>query len=232
MKKILFSSLAVFFSISSFASELLQKKKSRVHDEPLLQFGYGWTYSNIDLTRYTNSVLYKGIHTRLVTHVAGLFSLSTEYSVFPVHVSEPAWEDVHAKKIDINPQISFYTNNKRTRIFIFTGANYHEWSARRTAYMDVDQLASHIAPGNYVQLKKWGANFGCGFNATLYENIAVFGDYRFAFTRTLTNEKIRVMDVMTTVGLCINIPYPQRSDKPKSFGIGKKIYKWTEKGGK
>ncbi len=205
---------------------------NRIHDEPLFQLGGGLVYSSIDLSRYTNSVSYRGIHARLVTHLGGLFFLSTEYSTFPVHASFPAWDNIHTRKFDINPQISFATENKRTNIFVFTGANYHKWKGRRTALADIDQLGKDLPEGAYAEVKKWGVNFGCGFNAMLYENISLFGDYRFNFGKANDFEKVRIMDVMTTIGLSFSIPYPEKSNRKKTFGIGKRIYKWTDKGGK
>jgi hypothetical protein len=81
-----------------------------------------------------------------------------------------------------------------------------------------------------VQANKWGVNFGCGFTQTLYENIGMFGDYRFCFSKSETFEKVRILDVMATFGIAITIPHFEKGDGKKTFGIGKKIYKWTNKG--
>ena len=228
MRKFLFQLLL----LSSFSSSYALSKKKDFLDEPLFQIGGGLVYSSIDLSRYNNSVSYRGFHTRLVTHLAGLFFLSTEYSTFPVHESPCAWDNIHTRKFDVNIQASFSTRNNVTHIFTFAGVNRHEWNGRRTGFTDIDQLGKGLPEGTYVDIKRWGVNFGCGFSQSLYENIGIFGDYRFCFGKANDFEKVRIYDVMTTIGINLTIPQPQKSTGKKRFGIAKKIYKWTEKGGK
>ena len=221
------------FSLSSFAftnTHSFRTGKKSLHTESLFQLSGGFVYSSIDLSRYTNTNPYRGIHARLVTHLGGLFFLSTEYSTFPVHESPSAWSDVHTRKFDVNCHVSFATSNKRTRIFTLAGVNRHEWIGRRTGFTDLDQLAKGLPEGTYVSVNRMGVNFGCGFTQLLYENIGLFGDFRFCFGNANNFEKVRIMDVMTTIGINFSIPYPNRTIRAKTFGTGKKIYKWTEKG--
>ena len=206
--------------------------KKSFHSEPLFQLSAGAVYSSIDLSRYNSSVTYRGFHTSLVTHVYNVFFLSAEYSVFPVHNSPSAWEDVHTRKFDLNGQISFRTLDKLTHIYSLIGINKHEWKGRRTEFTDLDQLAKGIPEGTYVSVNRWGINVGGGLTHPLYENIGLFADYRFCFGKAYTFEKIKIYDVMATIGINFSIPYPSRGNDKKTFGIGKKIYKWTEKGGK
>ncbi|TAL59032.1 MAG: hypothetical protein EPN85_10160 [Bacteroidetes bacterium] len=194
---------------------------------PLFQMSAGVVYSSIDLSRYISSVAYRGYHFRLVTHLKGMFFLSTEYSTFRIHDSPSAWKNVSTRKFDINGHVSFATDNNLTRIFVLAGANKHEWHATRTGFTDQNQLANGIPEGEIINVNRWGVNFGCGFTQTLYENIGIFGDYRFCFAKSSGFEKVRIMDVMTTVGISLSFPHPQRK---KSFGTGNKIYKWTKKG--
>ena len=207
-------------------------KKERKHEEPLFQLGGGYVYSSIDLSRYTNAISYRGTQARVVTHVAGMFYLSTEYYKFPVHEVYPTWDNVQVKKFDINPQVSFGTENKHTSIYGFAGADYQQWKGRRTALANADPLGKNLLEGEYAEVKKWGVNVGCGFSAMLYENISLFGDYRFCFRKSADFEKVKITDVMTTIGLSFSISYPEKRNHRKTFGIGKKIYKWTDTGGK
>ena len=227
MRKILLQLLFLAFSLSSFAFT----NKTTFHTEPLFQLSGGAVYSSIDLSRYTNSISYRGLHTRLVTHLGSVFFLSTEYSTFPVHEALPSWEDVRTRKFDINGQVSFMTQNKLTHIFVLSGVNRHQWKGRRTAYADIDQLGKGVQEGTYAEVKRWGVNFGCGFTQSLYENIGISGDFRFCFGNANDFEKVRIFDVMTTIEINFSIPHPAKSTGKKTFGIGKKIYKWTEKGG-
>ena len=234
--KILFFLLA--FSPSLFARTTqpasMPAKRDTFDTTPLFQLSAGFVYSCIDLTRYTEGVSYRGIHARLVTHLGKVFFLSTEYSTFPVHTNAPAWEDVHTRKFDINGHISFATNNHLTRVYVFTGINRHEWTAKYTGMIDLKNTAAGLEKGASASVQRWGANFGCGLTQTLYENIGIFADCRFCVTNMPDAQKIRFMDVMTTIGINLNIPYPVRNNGSgkKSFGIGKKVYKWTEKGAK
>lgn len=221
-------SLFLLLTLPSFA---LRDKKP-LHTKPMLQLSGGFVYSSIDLSRYINSKPYRGLHAKASAHIAGPVFLSAEYSGFPVHESPSAWDDVRTRKFDLNGRVSFGTFNDRTKIFAFTGLNRHEWSGRRTKFTDLDQLSKGYAEGTYVEVNRWGVNFGCGITQELYENIGIICDYRFNFSKSDNFEKVSVMDVMMTLGINYSIPYPQKSDKSKSFGIGKKIYKWTEKGGK
>jgi len=205
-------------------------RKDTFHISPLFQLSGGVVYSSIDLSRYNSSMIYRGYHLRLVTHIKGMFFLSTEYSDFPEHDSPSAWENVNTRKFDFNGHISFATNNNLTRIFVLTGANKHEWSATRTGHRDISQLAGGIPEGTIVHANRWGLNFGCGFTQILYDYVGVFGDFRFCFGSTNSVEKVRIMDVMTTLGVNFTIPHPSGNNK-KTFGIGKKLYKWTQKGG-
>ena len=197
---------------------------------PMLQLSAGIVYSSIDLSRYVSSVFYQGYHARVVTHIKGMFFLSAEYSTFPIHDSPPAWKEVSTHKFDLNTHVSFGTNNNLTRIFVLAGANRHEWTATRTGFTDIKQLADGIPEGTVVNVDRWGINFGCGFSQTLYENIGVFADYRFCFGNARNFERVRIMDVMTTIGFNYTILQPQRSNSKKTFGIGNKLYKWTKKG--
>lgn len=208
-------------------------KKDSVHAlTPLFQLSGGIVYSNIDLSRYSNSESFRGFHARLITHLRGPFFLSAEYSSFPVHNSPVAWENIHTRKFDINGHVSFSTQNKHTRIFVLAGLNKHEWKGRRTGYVDLDQLGQGLAEGTYAKVNRLGLNFGCGLIQSLYENIGVFGDFRFCFANANNFEKVRIMDVMTTAGINFSIPYFSKSSGKKTLGIGKKIYKWTSKGAK
>ena len=119
-----------------------------------------------------------------------------------------------------------------THIFAFAGANKHEWEGTRTKYTDLDQLGKGLPEGTVVKLERWGINCGVGFTQFLYENINLTGDFRFNFSNAHNWERIRIMDVMTTFGVSLAIPHPKKENKKKSYRIGKKIYKWTEKGGK
>ena len=228
MKKFLLQIVLVSFSYLSLA---LTGKKP-IHDEPLFQLSCGAVYSSIDLSRYNSSVSYRGLHTRLVTHLGSVFFLSTEYSTFPVHEALPSWDDIHTRKFDINGQVSFMTQNKLTHIYVLAGVNRHQWKGRRTAFSDMGQLGKGLPAGTYVDVKRWGINIGCGFTQLLYENIGVFGDFRFCFGNANDFEKVRIFDVMTTIGINFSIPHPAKSNGKKTFGIDKKIYKWTEKGAK
>lgn len=214
------------FSCSAFAF----KAQKPIYQEPLFQLGGGAVYSSIDLSRYNSSVVYRGLHAHLVTHLGSVFFLSTEYSSFPVHESPSAWDNVHTRKFDINGQVSFRTQSQLTRIYTITGINRHEWKGRRTAFTDLDQFAKGVLEGTYVEVKRWGINFGGGITQLIYENISLFGDYRFVFGKSNGFEKVRIYDVMATIGINFNIPHPQNPNSKKTFGIGKKIYKWTEKG--
>ena len=227
MKKLLLVLFSLTFSLSSFAG----KNKNDLQTEPLFQLAAGPVYSSIDLNRYINSTAFRGLHLKLVTHVKGSFFISAEYSKFPVHYSPCAWDDVHTKKLDLNGQVAFRTRNKLTNIYALMGINRHLWLARRTGFTDLDQLSEGIPEGTYVEVKKWGVNFGCGFTQSLYENIGIFGDYRFCFARSENFEKVSILDVMATFGVNISIPHFERGNSKKTFGIGKKLYKWTNKGG-
>ena len=228
MRKSLLILFILTFSLSAFA--FIGKKS--LHTEPLFQLTGGLVYSSIDLSRYTNSKPYKGFHGKLTTHIASTVFLSAEYSTFPVHESPSAWDDVRTRKFDLNGRVVFGTFNDRTKIFAFTGINRHEWSGRRTKFTDLDQLSKGFHEGTYVEVNRWGVNFGCGITQELYDNISLICDYRFNLSKAYNFEKVGVMDVMTTIGINYSIPYPQKSDKVKKFGIGKKIYKWTDKGAK
>ena len=156
--------------------------------------------------------------------------------MFPVHGAPSAWDDIHTRKFDFNGQVSFATHNNLTHIYFLMGADKHEWTGRRTAFTDLDQNGKGIPAGTYVNAGRWGMNAGCGFTQSLYENIGLFGDYRFCLANAKNFEKVRIMDVMMTIGLNISIPHPNiSSDKSqntrkKTFGIGKKVYRWTNKG--
>src|ERR1051325_4904826 len=224
-------SLLVFFALATTFSSFANKKKDGIQTEPLFQLAAAPVYSSIDLNRYINSNSYRGLHLRLVTHMGGVFFISTEYSKFHVHTAPCAWDDIHAKKLDLNGQVSFRTRNHLTNIYALMGVDRHLWLGRRTGFTDLDPLSSGIPEGTYVSVKKWGLNFGCGFTQTLYENIGIFGDYRFCFARSENFEKVAIMDVMATFGINISIPHFEKGNGKKTFGIGKKLYKWTNKGG-
>lgn len=202
-------------------------KSKQPQTTPFLQLSGGMVHSSIDLSRYISSIVYRGNHIRLAAHLNGLFFVSAEYSKFRVHDSPSAWKDIDTRKFDLNTHLSFATNNNLTRIFSIAGVNKHEWRGTRTKFTDQSQLANGIPEGEIVYVDRIGFNFGCGFTQTLYEDIGVFGDYRFCFGRSSGYEKVRIMDVMTTLGVSLSIPYPERR---KHFGIGNKIYKWTKKG--
>lgn len=197
---------------------------------PLFQISAGGVYSSIDLSRYITSASYRGTHLKIVTHLGGLFFILGEYSFFPVHTSPPAWDDIRTRKFDMNAQVSFSTINNQTRIYFLLGANRHQWKGRRTSYTDLDQGGKGIPAGTYVEVKRWGINSGCGVTQKLYENIGLFGDYRFCFANAENFEKVRIVDVMLTIGFNYSIPHCRKSSGKKNFGVGKKIYKWTNKG--
>lgn len=226
MRKYLFQLLFLSLSISSFA--FTDKKK--LHTEPLFQLSGAVVYSSIDLSRYSNSVSYRGLHTRLVTHLGDIFFLSAEYSHFPVHEAMPSWDNIHTRKFDLNGHVSFATTNNRTHIFALLGLNRHEWTGRRTSFADIDQLGKGLKEGTIVKVNRWGVNFGCGVTQSLYENIGVFADYRFCIANANDFEKVRIMDVMTTIGIYFSFPHPTKSESKKTFGIDRKVYKWTNKG--
>ena len=221
--------LIFLFPLNTFCQEVSTISGKPAPRTPFLQLSAGMVYSSIDLSRYTGSVSYRGNHLRIVTHLKGLFFVSAEYSVFKIHNAPSAWKDISTRKFDLNTHVSFATNNNLTRIFALGGINQHEWHATRTGFTDQSQLGWGIAEGEMVNVNRWGVNFGCGFTQTLYENIGIFGDYRFCFAQSTGFEKVRIMDVMTTLGLNISFPYPERS---KKYGIAGKLYKWTKKGGK
>ncbi len=226
-----FVSFLIFTSFSQEAYAPAENSNPKASPAtPLFQVSAGMVYSGIDLSRYISSISYKGFHGRIVTHLGGMFFLSTEYSSFKPHNSPSAWKNIHTRKFDFNGHVSFATNNNLTRIFVLTGANRHEWKATRTGYTDLSQLGSGIPEGDIVTVKRWGVNFGCGFTQTLYENIGIFGDYRFCFGNANNFEKVRIMDVMTTLGLNVTFPHPNKTKGKKSFSIGPRIYKWTHKG--
>lgn len=228
MRKFLFQLLfpAISFSSFVFASD------KPIHTEPLFQFSGGMVYSSIDLSRYSSSVSYRGYHTRVVTHLGNVFFLSTEYSAFPVHEALPSWDNIHTRKIDLNGHVSFATANTRTHVFALAGIDRHEWTGRRTAFADIDQLGRGLAEGVIIKANRWGVNFGCGFTQMLYDNIGMFADSRFCFSNANDFEKVRILDVMTTLGIYFSIPYPDKSRRKKTSGIDRKIYKWTGKGAK
>jgi hypothetical protein len=196
---------------------------------PFIQLSGGIVYSSIDLSRYVSSIAYRGAHARLVTHIKGPFYISTEYSVFPTHDSPSAWEKVNTRKFDINGQLSFTTKKNSTQIFVFIGANNHKWAATRTGNIDLGQSARGITKGSTITVKRWSVNFGCGFNQILYENIGVFGDCRFNFGNAKDFEKVRILDVMTTLGFSFTLPHPSKFKKngSKSNIIDRKKYIWT-----
>lgn len=196
---------------------------------PMVQIAAGLAYSSVDLSRYTNSEIYRGHHCKASVHMGGLFYLSGEYSKIRRHQNFPTWRDVDCYKYDLNLRMSFATNNNKTRIDVFTGPNYHYWSAIRTAYYDLDQLGSGIKEGDQLILKRLGLNFGCGITQTLYENIGFFADYRFVFGNAKDYEKVRIMDVMTNIGFTYTIPHPPKDRKSKRYGIAPGIYKWVRK---
>ena len=208
----------------------LFSKENDVKGPPLFQFSGGFVNSSIDLSRYNSSITYRGLHGRLVTHVGSVFFISAEYSAFPVHESPSSWVNVHTRKMDLNGQVAFATTNSRTHILAFLGIDKHEWTGTRTKYTDLDQLGKGLPEGTVVSVDRWGLNCGVGFTHTLYDNIGVFGDCRFNFSNAHNWERIRITDVMTTFGVTFAIEHPQKSNGKKSYGIGKKIYKWTEKG--
>lgn len=213
------------------AAQTLPKNKPEL-SAPLFQLAAGAVYSSIDLSRYTSSVSYRGYHGKLVTHLKGMLFLSTEYSEFLIHDSPSAWKNVSTRKFDINGHVSFGTNNNLTHIFVLAGGNKHVWHATRTGFTDQNQLANGIPAGEIISVNRWGVNFGCGLTQSLYENIGFFADYRFSFANAKSFEKVRIMDVMTTIGINYSIPYPERSKGKQKFSIGNKQYKWTKKGAK
>jgi hypothetical protein len=228
MKKSLLILLFPVFSFSSFA--LAGKRETP--GEPLFQISGGIVHSSIDLSRYNSSINYRGLQARLVTHLGSAFFLSAEYTNFPEHESPSSWTKIHTHKIDLNGHVSFATTNNRTRIFGLLGVGKHEWKGTRTKYTDLDQLGKGLPEGTVVSVNRWGVNAGVGFTQVLYDNISLFGDFRFNFSNAHNWERIRIMDVMTTFGISFSIPYPEQNNRRRSFGIGKKIYKWTEKGAK
>lgn len=226
MRKFLFQFVLLTCLFSSFAFS----NKKQLDTEPLFQLSGGAVYSSIDLSRYSSSVSYRGLHTRIVTHLGNVFFLSAEYSHFPVHEALPSWDNIHTRKFDLNGHVSFATTNNRTHIFALAGLNCHEWTGRRTSFADIDQLGKGVQEGTIMKVNRWGVNFGCGFTQALYENIGVFADYRFCIANANDFEKVRIMDVMTIIGIYFSIPHLNKSPGKKTFGIDRKIYKWTEKG--
>lgn len=225
-----FTILNIFLFILSSLFSSSESSAKNSHASPLFQLSAGGVYSSIDLSRYITSASYRGTHLKAVAHLGGLFFVSGEYSFFPVHASPSAWDDIRTRKFDLNGQVSFATVSNQTRIYFLFGANRHEWKGRRTPYTDLDQGGEGIPNGTYVKVKRWGVNTGCGFTQMLYENIGLFGDYRFCFGNAHNEEKVRILDVMLTIGINYSIPHLKDSNRKKTFGIGKKIYKWTDKG--
>ncbi len=210
-----------------FLPSFVKAEKKEIPAEPLFQLSGGIVHSSIDLSRYNNSITYRGTYLRLVTHVYSRFFVSTEYSAFPLHNSPASWANIHTRKFDINGHVSFATHNTTTRIYALLGADKHEWTGTRTKYTDIDELGKGLPEGTVVTVNRWGVNCGVGFTQSLYDNIGLFGDFRFNFSNAHNFEHVRIMDVMTTFGINYTIPYPNFR---KSYGIGKKIYKWTDKG--
>lgn len=195
------------------------------------QLAGGTVTSNIDLNRYVNGEVYRGLQGRIIAHLTGILFLSAEYSTFPVHKALPAWDDIHTHKYDLNLQFSYATENKRTRIFTFLGLDRHEWTARFTGMNSIDQLTNGIATGNYATVKRWGMNVGCGISHELYDNIGIIADARFNVSPSDYKPSLRIMDVLYTVGISFSLPQIPNSNKIKTAALGKKLYKWTETGG-
>lgn len=236
MKNIL---IKILFFVLPFSSSVFGQEAEKASEvpvskpapaTPLFMLSGGMVYSSIDLSRYINSQVYRGYHTRLVTHVKGMLFISAEYSTFKVHDSPSAWRNIYTRKFDLNAHVSFATNNNLTRIFALGGINKHEWHGTRTGFTDQSQLGWGIPEGQVVNVNRLGVNFGCGFTQALYENIGLFGDYRFCFGNARSFEKVRIMDVMTTFGVYLSFAHPAKGKK--NYGIGGKIYKWTKKGAK
>ena len=243
MKRLIHILSFSFFSYSVFAQTFYNSPIEPELTAPRFQITGGLVASNIDLSRYVNYELIRGFHTSLITHINGSFFISTEYSGFPVHAAPVAWDDIHTHKIDVNAHFSFGMTDSRAHIFALIGIDRHDWVARFTGITDINQLATGLQPGTFTQVKRWGLNAGIGFTQPLYENIGIIGDFRFncstpngTFPLDFSGKenKFGIMDVMTTFGITYDIPSfsKSKSNKKKTFGIGKKMYKWTESGGK
>lgn len=232
--KLLLATFVFFLCGSGISAAAAPVSKRDSERPPFVQLSGGAVYSYIDLSRYLVSTPYRGLHVRTVCYAGGSFFISAEYSVFPKHSSPAAWDNVQTKKYDLNGHFSFFTHHRRLRVFALAGVNLHHWKGTRTGYTDMDQFGRGIPEGAVIRVKRWGINSGCGFTQTVHDNIGITGDFRFNFAPSKSYEKVRIMDVLTTVGVNFIIPYPAPNEtrRRKTFSVGKKIYKWTEKGGK
>jgi len=230
-------------SIFAIGQESTSLKETQQYNPPLFQLSAGLVASSVDLSRYVNYELIRGLHASIITHVKGSFFISTEYSGFPVHTAQVAWDDIHTHKIDVNAHFSFAMTRSNAHIYALLGIDRHEWSGRFTGVTNLDQLATGLKQGAYAQVKRWGVNAGVGFTQPLYENISIIGDFRFNLSTPNgeihlhpqtggSKNEFGILDIMTTFGITFDIPHLPRSKKEKAFGIGKKMYKWTESGGK
>jgi hypothetical protein len=60
--------------------------------------------------------------------------------------------------------------------------------------------------------------------------MGLFGDYRFNFGNAYNAERVRILDVMLTIGINYSVPRSKNFNRKKTFDIGEKVYKWTKKG--
>lgn len=224
LKIILFIIFSLFFLSSHFSQE--------IYGDKTLRFSGGIVYSNIDLSLYENSVAYRGLQLRIIAPLGKMISLSSEYSSFPVHKLSFVWEEIRTQKLDINTHVIFSTDNSHASVYALFGLDFHFWKAQRTSAMTSVPFGKDVLPGTSVQLRKFGVNTGVGFIQQLYANFSVMGDFRFSIGNAHGFEKIAIRDVMTTIGISYDIPLLEKPDRKRAFGIGKKIYKWTEKGAK
>ena len=217
--------------------------KTPPRSKNLFHISGGLANSCIDLSRYTGSGYintYRGLHVGLLTNFGEMIQLSTEYSTFPVHSIIAKWENIHTHKYDANLHFSFYTE-KNNSLYFLLGVNRHEWNA---IYAGTDDPAHNLFKGTNVEVKSWGMNAGVGIFVPINNDFSYYSDFRFCIADASKGGVSYVRDAMLTLGLSVSIPrLPSfKKTKPdavqthkserKTFGIGKKMYKWTEKGGK
>jgi hypothetical protein len=243
MKRLIHILSLSFFSCCVFSQASSNPATETQWETPRFQLSAGLVASSIDLSRYVNYELCRGLHAGIVTRIKGSFFISTEYSGFPVHAAPVAWDDIHTHKIDVNAHFSFAMTESSAHIYGLLGIDRHEWTGRFTGLINLDQFANGLQKGTYASVKRWGVNAGIGFTQLLYENIGITGDFRFNFSTPNGDihfhpqaggpkNEFGILDVMTTFGITYDIPQLPKSKKTKTFGIGKKMYKWTHNGGK
>ena len=241
----------IFFSVTyTLSAQGTVSNKTHKHTNELFHISAGLANSCIDLSRYTGSGYinsYRGLHVGLLTHFSEIIQLSTEYSTFPVHSIPTKYDDIHTHKYDANLHFSFYTPANNSFYFLL-GVNRHEWNA---VYSGADEPLQNLFHGNNVEVKSWGMNTGIGFFAPINDDFSYYSDFRFCISNANRGSSSYIRDAMLTFGISFLIPplpyrektkslalpgnekqVPAHQSERKTFRVGKKIYKWTEKGGK